>query len=1215
MVTRREEALGAVKLYPGEPYVGDASVAASPSLQWTGSDSEFVDSDLLVLFRNVASLVPVAGPILAPALAYVKDIVICVKTVKDNRRQAEALATDVLSHAQELLQTAKDADIRLLPGTPVANIVIRLEVRLKVILQNIRICQDPSANKFSKAFKQFVKRDDIAAILSDGREQLKLSMAAFSDEPLLPIAVASQSQSQLNASKHLPDFKQKAKEEAALPFRILEAELEHHGTVGAAHAPDPNTRDKVAADVAILHLLQQRARKLNPEMATSNHDDSVRTTALKLNRKVIESQQTGEDAQDRFESTKRLFALGTCLLQLAMYDQALPVWKLAAIDCRKLSAIPAELQLLLGLVLLALSQSYYMVSRLDEALDAAKECVDTLGKADVADEAVAASLDTARDFQTTLEQASNDGQSILSTSLFPSNDAAQGILVPPSALFSGRRMVAAVAEETQTREAEEAEEKGASKGHSDTQSNLKTKGALEKYKALSEHAVYLSKSGQPGDAARAVQIGESVAESYRKLCVEDTSRWRSNYAEALSDHAGYLLEWAERCDSATAAQVREKRVGVYERLHGLDASRWRPDYAKALSEHTEYLSKWGDSTTPAQIREMRVGVYERLHGLDAPRWLLNYVAELSDFAKYLSKSDQPGDYERAMQLHDKRVKLFKPLVALGKFRWNYVEALLDHVKYLVKLDRPGDSARAVQISEGAIELFSELYEENASRWRPYYAEALSNHAGYLSKWGDPGDSAHAVQISEKVIEMYKQLHTDDASKWQPDYAEVLSDHALYLSEWAKRGDSATAARACKERVGVYERLHGLDASRWRPDYVMALRDHAEYLSKSHQPGDSARAVLSSEKKVELYKGLYEEDASQWRSEYSKALSDYAGYLSKSDHPGGFARAVQASQRRAELFKEDVVQWKKPYEDAQESHASYLRIFEELKSPYPMVRYVLSPVSISVKHLVVALKKTNEQTRQLAEELEQIIRKVIVDLVASVKGTDNVLSVDSEFNIMTRRLDSDLVRVLKDISPGSQRWRFLAPWKRTENILAQAKKEFAVLYLNPCARPSVPGHVQPTLDLNRFSHYPDLGDLLEACNSSIPFVAATIRPVLISLDGILISVQDSENDDRWQAADLAIKILKRVTEFDDLFKGDDFMRSPDFAFVEAMRKLGDDLFELRSDMCTRQRASGHWWRIFIARKSVESLLVSGHKAFMANTKQAEMDVLYEREPDF
>ncbi|CAD6893882.1 unnamed protein product [Tilletia laevis] len=918
MVTRREEALGAVKLYPGEPYVGDAS----PSLQWTGSDAQFVDSDLLVLFRNVASLVPVAGPILAPALAYVKDIVICVKTVKDNRRQAEALATDVLSHAQELLQTAKDADIRLLPGTPVANIVTRIEVMLEAILQNIRICQEPSSNKVTKALKQMVKRDDIAVILFDGRQLVTLFMAALIDEPLLPIAVASQSQSQLNASKHLPDFKQKAKEEAALPFRILEAELEHHGTVGAAHAPDPNTRDKVAADVAILHLLQQRARKLNPEMATSNDDDSVRTTALKLNRKVIESQQTGEDAQDRFESTKRLFALGTCLLQLAMYDQALPVWKLAAIDCRKLSDIPAELQLLLGLVLLALSQSYYMVSRLDEALDAAKECVDTLGKADVADEAVAASLDTARDFQNTLEQASNDGQSILSTSLFPSNDAAQGILVPPSALFSGRRMVAAVAEETQTREAEEAEKKRASKGHSDTQSNLKTKGALEKYKALSEHAVYLSKSGQPGDAARAVQIGESVAESYRKLCVEDTSRWRSNYAEALSDHAGYLLEWAERCDSATAAQVREKRVGVYERLHGLDASRWRPDYAKALSEHTEYLSK------------------------------------------------------------------------------------------------------------------------------------------------------------------------------------------------------------------------------------------------SHQLG-------------------------------------------------GFARAVLVSQRRVELFKEDVVQWKTLYDDAQESHTRYLRIFEELKSPYPAIRYILSPVSISFKHLVVTLKRTNEQTRQLAEELEQIIRKVIVDLVANVEVSDNVHSVDSEFNIIAQKLDSDLVRVLKDISPGSQRWRFLAPWKRTENILAQAKKEFAFLYLNPCARPSVPRHVQPTLDLNRFSHYPDLGDLLKACNSSIPFVAATIRPVLVSLDGILISVQDSENDNRWQAAGLAIKILERVTEFVDLFKGDDFMRSPDFALVEAMRKLGDDLFELRSDMCTRQRASGHWWRIFIARKSVESLLVSGHKAFMANTKQAEMDVLYER----
>ncbi|CAD6910650.1 unnamed protein product [Tilletia laevis] len=1048
MVTRREEALGAVKLYPGEPYVGDASVAASPSLQWTGSDSEFVDSDLLVLFRNVASLVPVAGPILAPALAYVKDIVICVKTVKDNQRRAESLATDVLSHAQGLLQTAKDADIRLLPGTPVANIVIRLEVRLKVILQDIRICQDPFANKFSKAFEQFVKRDDIAAILSVGREQLKLSMAAFSNEPLLSMAVPAQSH--LSRTKRLPFFEKQAKEEAALPFRILEAELEHHSTVGAAHAPDPNTRDKVAADVDILHLLQQMAGKLKLEMVTLNDDDSARTTALELSKMVIESQQTGEDAQDRFESIKQLFALGTCLMQLAMYSEALPVWTLAASNSRQSSANQASPQLLLGFILFALSKSYYMVSRIDEALDAVEECVDILGKADVRDAVVAASLNTARDFKETLEKASND--------------AAQGIPGPT------------------------------------------------RHSAPSGFFTY-----QPGDSARAVLSSEKRVELYERLHGLDASRWRPDYAKALSDHAGYLLEWAERCDSATAAQVREKRVGVYERLHGLDA----------------------------------------------PRWLLNYVAELSDFAKYLSKSDQPGDYERAMQLHDKRVKLFKPLVALGKFRWNYVEALLDHVKYLVKSDRPGDSARAVQISEGAIELFKQLYEEEASRWRPYYAEALSNHAGYLSKWGDPGDSARAVQFSEKGIELYKQLHTDDASKWQSDYAEALSDHAGYLLEWAERCDSATAAQVREKRVGVYERLHGLDASRWRPDYA-------------------------------------------------KALSNHAGYLSKSGQPGGFARAVQASQRRVELFKEDVVQWKKPYEDAQESHASYLRIFEELKSPYPAIRYILSPVSISFKHLVVTLKRTNEQTRQLAEELEQTIRKVIVDLVANVEVSDNVHSVDSEFNVIAQKLDSDLVRILKDISPDSQRWRFLAPWKTTKTVLARAKEEFAVLYSNLCARPNVPGHVQPTLDLNRFSHYPDLGDLLKACNSSIPFVAATIRPVLISLDGILISVQDSKDDDvRRQGAALAVEILKPVKGFVDLFNGGDFIRSPDFAFAEAMRKLGDDLFELRSDMCTRQRASGHWWRIFVARKSVESLLVSGHKAFMANTKQAEMDVLYER----
>ncbi|KAE8197067.1 hypothetical protein CF336_g2327 [Tilletia laevis] len=101
----------------------------------------------------------------------VQEIAISVKADENNRLQPVALAIDVLSFVQGLLQSAKDASIRLSPGTAVANTVIRLKDRLKVILEKVRICQDLSTNSANKAFRQFVTRDEVSAILSNGRNQ------------------------------------------------------------------------------------------------------------------------------------------------------------------------------------------------------------------------------------------------------------------------------------------------------------------------------------------------------------------------------------------------------------------------------------------------------------------------------------------------------------------------------------------------------------------------------------------------------------------------------------------------------------------------------------------------------------------------------------------------------------------------------------------------------------------------------------------------------------------------------------------------------------------------------------------------------------------------------------------------------------------------------------------------------------------------------------
>ncbi|CAD6947432.1 unnamed protein product [Tilletia controversa] len=100
-----------------------------------------------------------------------QEIAISVKADENNRLQPVALAIDVLSFVQGLLQSAKDASIRLSPGTAVANTVIRLKDRLKVILEKVRICQDLSTNSANKAFRQFVTRDEVSAILSNGRNQ------------------------------------------------------------------------------------------------------------------------------------------------------------------------------------------------------------------------------------------------------------------------------------------------------------------------------------------------------------------------------------------------------------------------------------------------------------------------------------------------------------------------------------------------------------------------------------------------------------------------------------------------------------------------------------------------------------------------------------------------------------------------------------------------------------------------------------------------------------------------------------------------------------------------------------------------------------------------------------------------------------------------------------------------------------------------------------
>ncbi|KAE8210866.1 hypothetical protein CF327_g5311 [Tilletia walkeri] len=99
----------------GSSFLQPAPQQARPIATWTGPDALNVSTDVLDLFVSVTTPIPLVGSILAPVLSGVKNIVVMVKSSRDNKAAAEDLARRILKYVKQTAERIQDAQVLLDP--------------------------------------------------------------------------------------------------------------------------------------------------------------------------------------------------------------------------------------------------------------------------------------------------------------------------------------------------------------------------------------------------------------------------------------------------------------------------------------------------------------------------------------------------------------------------------------------------------------------------------------------------------------------------------------------------------------------------------------------------------------------------------------------------------------------------------------------------------------------------------------------------------------------------------------------------------------------------------------------------------------------------------------------------------------------------------------------------------------------------------------------
>ncbi|KAK0558141.1 hypothetical protein OC844_005394 [Tilletia horrida] len=108
-----------------------------PALEWNGQDAVNVSVDVLDLFATVGSALPVAGGVFASVLAAVKNIVVSVREVNENREAAEALARRILTSIQRTLGAVSAAGVVLHPEAAITRTMQAYAEELNCVLNQI----------------------------------------------------------------------------------------------------------------------------------------------------------------------------------------------------------------------------------------------------------------------------------------------------------------------------------------------------------------------------------------------------------------------------------------------------------------------------------------------------------------------------------------------------------------------------------------------------------------------------------------------------------------------------------------------------------------------------------------------------------------------------------------------------------------------------------------------------------------------------------------------------------------------------------------------------------------------------------------------------------------------------------------------------------------------------------------------------------------------